>query len=71
MRKDWKKFGGGFFFLIDNQLPSQTVKIENPSDIEILTTEITSKYKSLVSGIQKPQYLRENNLATIVGNYYK
>ena len=71
MRKDWKKLGGGFF-LIDNQLPSHTVKIENPSDIEILTTEITiRKYKSLVSGIQKPQYLSENNLATIVGNYYK
>ena len=37
----------------------------------MLTTEITSKYKSLVSGIQKPQYFRENNLAFIVGNYYK
>ena len=68
MEKIWWRI----FFLIDNQLPSQTVKIENPSDIEILTTEITiRKYKSLVSGIQNPQYLSENNLATIVGNFYK
>ena len=41
VRKDRNKFGGGIAFYINDQLPSRTTKIENPSGIEILTIEIT------------------------------
>ena len=41
VRKDRNKFGGGIPFFINDQLPSWTMKIENPSNIEILTIEIT------------------------------
>ena len=55
VRKDRNKFGGGIAFYINDQLPSRTIKIENPSDIEILTIEITiRKNKILVAGIYKP-----------------
>ena len=45
IRKDRNKFGGRIAFYIHEQLPSWTIKIENPSDIEILTIEIT-KHKN-------------------------
>ena len=51
------KFGGGIAFYITDQLPSRTIKIENPSDIEILTIEITiRKDKILVAGIYTQPY---------------
>ena len=59
------KFGGGIAFYITDQLPSQTLKIENPSDIEILTVKITiRKNKILVAGIYKPPNLSETDFAT-------
>ena len=48
--RDRNKFGGGIAFFIHGQLPSQTVQIENPSDIEILTIENATR-KTLVAGI--------------------
>ena len=36
IRKDENKIGGRIAFYINDQLPSWTIKIENPSDIEIL-----------------------------------
>ena len=43
-------------------MPSRTIKIENPSDTEILTIEITiRKNKILVSGIYKPPNLSETD----------
>ena len=36
---DRSKFGGGIAFCINDQLPNQAIKIENPSDTEILTFE--------------------------------
>ena len=41
IRTDRNKFGGGIAFYINDQLPYWTVKIENPSYIEILILEIT------------------------------
>ena len=41
VRKDRNKFGGEIPFFINDQLPSWTIKIKNPSNIEILTIEIT------------------------------
>ena len=71
MRKDGNKFGSGITFYITNQLPIRTIKIENPSDIEILTIEITiRKSKILVAGICIPPNLSETdfntNLETII-----
>ena len=58
VRKDRNKFGGGIAFYINDQLPSRPIKFENPSDVEILTIEITiRKYKILVAGIYKPPNL--------------
>ena len=37
--RDRNKFGGGIAFYITDQLPSQTIKIANRSDIAILTIE--------------------------------
>ena len=46
-------------------MPSQTIKIENPSDIEILAIEITiSKNKILAAGIYKPPNLSETDFTT-------
>ena len=64
-----------FFFLINqfnDQLPSRSIKIENPSGIEILTIEITiRKNKIPVAGIYKPPDFSETNftasLETIIG----
>ena len=51
VRKGRNKFGGGIAFDINDQLPSRTIKIENSSDIEILTIKITiCKNKILVAG---------------------
>ena len=48
---DWGQFsggiGGGIAFYINDQLPSRPIKIENPSDIEILAIEITIRKKDL------------------------
>ena len=65
IRRDRNKFGGVIAFYITDQLPSQTIKIENPSDMEILTIEITiRKNKILVAGIYKPPNLSETNFTT-------
>ena len=67
-RKDRNKFGGGIAFYINDQLPSRPIKIENPSDIEILTIEITiRKNKILVAGIYKPPNLSETDFTTNLG----
>ena len=51
VRKDRSKFWGGIAFFINDQLPSRPIKIDNPSDIEILTIEITiRKNKFLLQG---------------------
>ena len=39
--RDRNKFVGEIDFYITDQLPNRTIKLENPSDIEILTIEIT------------------------------
>ena len=58
-------FGGGLAFYINDQLPSRTIKIDNLSDIEILTIEITiRKSKILVAGIYKPPNLSETDFTT-------
>ena len=54
-------------------MPSRPIKIENPSDIEILTIEITiRKNKILVAGIYKPPNLSEtdftSSLEAIISN---
>ena len=65
VRKYRNKFGGGIAFYINDQLPSPTIKIENPSDIEILTIEIAiRKNKILVVGIYKPPNLSETDFTT-------
>ena len=65
VRKDRKKFGGGVEFHINDQLPSRTIKIENPSDIEIVTIEVTiRKNKILVAGIYKPPNRSETDFTT-------
>ena len=58
VRKDRNTFGCGSAFYCNDQLPSRTIKIENRSDIEILTIELTiRKNKILVAGIYKPSNL--------------
>ena len=65
IRRDRNQFGGGITFYITDQLPSRTIKIENPPDIEILTIDITiHKNKFLVAGISKPPNLSETNFTT-------
>ena len=64
VRKDRNKFGGGIACYINDQLPSRPIKIENPSDIEILTIEIIRKNKILVAGIYKPPNLSETDFTT-------
>ena len=50
------------FFYINDQLPRWTIKIENPSNTQIMTIEITvRKIKTLVAGIYKPLNISENN----------
>ena len=71
IRKDRNKLEGGIAFYITDQLPSWTIKIQNPSYIEILTIEITiHKNKILVAGIYKPPNFSETdfhtNLETII-----
>ena len=70
VRKGRNKFGGGIAFYINDQLPSRTIKIENPSDIEILTIEIIiRKNKILVAGICKPPNLSETDFTTSLKIY--
>lgn len=55
----------GTVFYINNQLPRRATKIENLSDIEILTTErAISKNKILFPGIYKPLNLIKINFTT-------
>ena len=50
---------------ITDQLPSRTIKIENPADIENLTIEIRiRKNKVLVAGIYKLPNLSETDFTT-------
>ena len=49
VRKDRNKFGGGIAFYTNDQLPSRTIKIENPSDI---------------AGIYKPSNVTETDFTT-------
>ena len=71
VRKSRNRFGGGIAFYNNDQLPSRTIKIENSSDIEILTIEIIiRKNKILVAWIYKPPNLSGNdftiNLESII-----
>ena len=67
LRKDRNKFWGGIAFYINGQLPIRTIKIENPSGIEILTIEITiCKNKILVAGVYKPPNLSETDFTTSI-----
>ena len=51
----------------NDQLPSRTIKIENLSDIEILTIEITKhKNRNLVAGICKPPNVSETDFTSIL-----
>ena len=60
VQKDTNKFRGGTAFYINDQLPSRTIKVENPSDIEILTIEVTiHKSEILVAWIYKSPNLSE------------
>ena len=45
IRRDLNKFRGEIALYITDQLQSWTIKIENPSDIEILAMEITIRKK--------------------------
>ena len=48
-------------------LPSRAIKFEDPSDIELLTIEITiRKNRILVAGIYKPPNLNEIDLTTSI-----
>ena len=57
------KFGGGIDFYVNDQLSSRIIKIENPSDIEILTIEISiRKNKVLVTRIYNTQVTKLSKL---------
>ena len=63
--RDRNKFGGGIAFYITDQLPSQTIKIANRSDIAILTIEKKiRKNNILVAGIYKSSNLIETDFTT-------
>ena len=64
MRRDWNKFGGRIVFYITDQLPSQTIKTENHSDIDILTIEIAIWKNKILVGIYKPTNLSETDFTT-------
>ena len=67
VRKDRNKFGVGIAFYTYHQLPSRTIKIENPSDFEILTIEITiRKNRILVAGYTNHLILVKTILLTII-----
>ena len=62
IRKDNKTLGDEIVFYINDQLQNRTRKTGNPSEIEILTIEITiRKNQILVAGIDKPPNLSETN----------
>ena len=48
VRKDRNKFGGRIAFYVNDKLPSRTRKIEYPSEIEILTIEITIRKNKIL-----------------------
>ena len=50
--KDRNKFGDGIVFCIHDQLPSRTIKIKNPSDIWILTIDITVRKNEILPILQ-------------------
>ena len=63
--RDRNKFSGGIAFYITDQLPSQTIKIANRSDIAILTIEKKiRKNNILVAGIYKSSNLIETDFTT-------
>ena len=65
IRNDSNKFGGGIAFSITDQLSSRNIKIENHSDIEIVTIETTiRKNKIPFAWIYKPPNLSETNFTT-------
>ena len=69
--KNRNKFWGRIAFYITNRLTSKIIKIENLSDTEILTIEITiHKNKIIAAGIYKPPNISEtdftSNLETII-----
>ena len=65
IRIDRNKFTGGIASYITDRLASRTIKVENLSDIEILTLEITiRKNKIIVARIYKPPKLSETDLTT-------
>ena len=62
-----KNLGQNFFFNINDQLPSWSIKIENFSDVDLPITEIEiaiCKNKILVAGIYKPPNLIEAHFNT-------
>ena len=62
IKRDRNKFGCGIACYITGQLPSRTIKIENPSDIEFLTIKIILRNnKILVVGMYKPPNLSETH----------
>ena len=63
--RDRNKFVGETYFYITDQLPSRTIKVVNPSDIEILTIKITiCKNKVFVTEIYKRPNLIETDFTT-------
>ena len=58
IRKDRNEFGGRIAFYVNDQLPSLTIKFENPLEIEIPTIEMTIlKDKILLQGYKSHQAL--------------
>ena len=65
IRKDRNKFGGRIAFYITDRLTSKIVKIENLSDTEILTIEITiQKNKIIAAGLYKQPNLSETDFTS-------
>ena len=56
IRRNRNKFGHGTAFYITDQLPSRTIKIENPSGTEILTIEITIRGGSRTAATSKMEH---------------
>ena len=64
-RRDRIKFGSEIAVYFTDQLPTWTIRIENPSDIEILTIEVAMrKNKILVAGTYKLPNFSETDFTT-------
>ena len=73
VRKVKNKFGGGIAFYVNDQLLIRAIKIENPSNIQILTINVNMrKNKVLLVRTYKSSNLSETdfttNLQTIISN---